>query len=721
MADGAAESSTDDEPRIAVLSAALADQIAAGEVVERPASIVKELVDNAVDAGARRVEVELTGGGRDGIRVVDDGRGIHAEDLPLALTRHATSKLDDPAQLIEIRTLGFRGEALASIAAVARVDLRSRRRGEGVGHRARSVPGEALSVEPIGMPEGTQVSIEALFANVPARRKFLRSEATEVGHCVDAVIRIALVHPGVQFKLRHNGRKLLELAAGDLGARVSSLLTRRGGTGPYLHVAGERRGVEVEAWLAPPEGASRQRNASFVVVRRRVVRERTLAKMLRELYAERLPAQRHPVACLFVEPPPGTVDVNVHPQKSEVRFSSAQDVFAAVREVLDEGSAGAPWRTAEGAAIPDDGAWPEPGPGAGASVARDEGSSSEGARAALAEWSRRGGLGASPEPPRARGGSGAGSSRGGYRLGTRASSGSYGEYKATLRTDVDRLRMRYDLDRGRKLGAPERGSEAGARPSSKPLPGPALPMPLAFDAPPEEAPQASLPAQRAPEREEAPVTAWPQLLAVLPGASAASPRPVALFEFEGAVLAVDLCALRAELVRRRLIAELAEVPAGERVPAQGLLEPVVVEVEGKERALLLDGRERLAEVGVDLDDFGSEAVVVRAVPAVMRSLLSPASVAKFLTRLTPWLRLRMRETQADTGAAHGVAEGFVEAATASAVEAGFGDAELGALAGRHARRWLAEALREHGGSVDALCSVPGVRRWTASELVGERR
>lgn len=687
--------------RIAVLPAALADQIAAGEVVERPASIVKELVDNAVDAGASRIEIELEGGGRDRIRVVDDGRGIHRDDLPLAVTRHATSKLRDAAQLVEIETLGFRGEALASIAAVARLEIRSRRSTETIGYRLQAKPGEAPTVEPTGMPDGTQVEVAHLFANVPARRKFLRSEATEVGHCVDAVIRVALVQPAVHFKLRHGGRELLDLPSADASARVAAILRRRGGEGPFEHVRGERRGVAVEAWFAPPAAASRQRNASFVVVRGRVVRERTLAGVLRQAYGDQLPAGTHPVACLFVEPPRGTVDVNVHPQKSEVRFSGAQDVFAAVREVVEAGLADAPWVVdAPDPADPAGPAGPEGSGDAGdpARSGEDHGWARprSDARSALAGWSRRESLG---------GGSQAAEANVGYRLGTRAAGGDYAADKRDFRRDVDTLRAKL-VDRG-EPGFRARGRDAtGGRPRT---PGASLPFPLVHpeapldDGGPDAPELRSGPGSAQPRANEPPpgIATWPRFLTCLPG-------PLALFELEGELLAVDLRRLRAARVRRRLVRELAETTAGRRIPAQGLLEPVVIRRGRDEHGLLVRSTSVLGELGIEIEGFGEDTVLVRAVPAVLRDVLEARQVDALLDRLTPWLRLREQASAEAAGSTSPTTGGGFVDAVAEVVHDRTVDSSP-----RLARRWLAEALRECEGDLSA---VPGLRRFTAGQL-----
>ncbi len=343
---------TPDRP-IALLNQTLADQIAAGEVVERPASVAKELVENAIDAGATRVDVELVDGGLTSIRVLDNGRGIRGDELELALTRHATSKVASPEDLVEIHSLGFRGEALASIAAVAHVTLRSRRPDDDVGHELRSLPGTDLQKFPVGMPIGTQVEVRSLFACVPARRKFMRSEATEVGHCSEALIRIALVHPEVHLTLKHGRRELLNFRPADPGTRVEHVLARRG-SGPFFPLEGTADGVEVKAWLGRPEGAIRGRSGIVLVVRRRVVRERSLAQIVTQSYGERLASGHYPVACLMVEPPPGSVDVNVHPQKAEVRFREPQQVYAAVRSVLLQQLERAPWSLPS-----DERVWPE--------------------------------------------------------------------------------------------------------------------------------------------------------------------------------------------------------------------------------------------------------------------------------------------------------------------------------------------------------------------------
>ncbi|MCB9703836.1 MAG: DNA mismatch repair endonuclease MutL [Myxococcales bacterium] len=373
--------------RIQLLNAALADQIAAGEVVERPASAVKELVENAIDAGATRVDVELEDGGLTSIRVIDNGGGIHPEDLPLAITRHGTSKVRGPEDLIDIQTLGFRGEALASMAAVAHLSLRSRQPQAPVGAEIRTVPGEVPRPSPVGMPHGTQVEIRGLFSNVPARRKFMRSEATEVGHCSETLLRIGLIHPEVHLVLRHGKRELINLPAGTLDERVTRVLERRG-SGPFFAFSGEEDQITVKGWIADPRTLSPGRGGLYIVTRRRVVKERNISQILGQALGEGSTA----LGCLIVEPPPATVDVNVHPQKSEIRFSDPQRVYAALRRILARELQRAPW------AAPREDVGEDMSLGAGA-VRGDEGVSAAadgeaaGPEAAIERWAGR-----RPEP-----------------------------------------------------------------------------------------------------------------------------------------------------------------------------------------------------------------------------------------------------------------------------------------------------------------------------------
>ena len=330
-------------PRIHVLPPALADQIAAGEVVERPASVAKELCENAVDAGARRVDVEIEAGGRRLIRVVDDGCGMTAEEARLALQRHATSKIACADDLWGLATFGFRGEALPSIAAVSRLTLRTKLTGATAGFRLLVEAGVETDAGEVGMAEGTQMEVRDLFFNTPARLKFLKSESTEAANVSEAVLRLGLAHPEVHFRLRGNGRVALDLPPHrDMAERVRAALARRGAK--VLHEAeGEEGGIKVRAFLASPEEAAPAGRSTFLFVGRRFVRDRALLHALAQGYGELLEKGRYPLAALFVDVPGQELDVNVHPQKLEVRFARPQEVYAAVRHVVGRAVARAPW------------------------------------------------------------------------------------------------------------------------------------------------------------------------------------------------------------------------------------------------------------------------------------------------------------------------------------------------------------------------------------------
>jgi DNA mismatch repair protein MutL len=335
-------------PRIQVLPTDLANQIAAGEVVERPASVVKELAENSLDAGARRVDIEIENGGRRLVRVVDDGGGMTPEEARLAVQRHATSKLKAAADLWSLSTFGFRGEALPSIAAVARMTLSTRTPESDAGFRLALEGGRETEAREVGMPQGTQIEVRDLFFNQPARLKFQKTDATESGNVSEALLRLSLGHPSAHIRLRSGGRVMLDLPPHrDLGERVRAALGRRG-VGALHEARGREGSCEVHAFLgSPDETAGTSRNV-FLMVGRRFVRDKNLLHALAMGYGELLERGRYPIAVLFVDVPGDEVDVNVHPQKLEVRFANGQEVQAAVRHVVAASLARAPWLRAPG-------------------------------------------------------------------------------------------------------------------------------------------------------------------------------------------------------------------------------------------------------------------------------------------------------------------------------------------------------------------------------------
>ncbi len=330
---------------IRVMPELLVSQIAAGEVVERPASVLKELLENSLDALATELQVTLEAGGVKRVQVDDDGAGIAADDLALALARHATSKIGSLDDLESVGTLGFRGEALAAIAAVARVELVSRARGAAHAWSVAAEGGALGAARPAARAPGTTVSVADLYFNTPARRKFLRTEATEFGHCDEAFRRIALARPEIAFTLKHNGRVSLHLKPQELAARAGALL------GPEFSAAS----VVVDAQAGPlrlhglagtPQAARNRADAQYFFVNGRYVRDRLLAHAVREAYRDTLHGERQPAFVLHLELDPRGVDVNVHPAKTEVRFRDAravhQFVFHALQRALAPSAAAAP-------------------------------------------------------------------------------------------------------------------------------------------------------------------------------------------------------------------------------------------------------------------------------------------------------------------------------------------------------------------------------------------
>jgi DNA mismatch repair protein MutL len=313
---------------IKLLAPATINRIAAGEVIERPAAAVKELVENALDAGATRIAVRIDGGGIARIEVSDDGSGIPADELPLAITRHATSKLTDEA-LVLIATLGFRGEALPSIGAAARLTLISRPHGQDAAARIIVSGGDVGAVAPVASPVGTRAIVEDLFYATPARRKFLRSTAAESSACADAVRHLALAAAGVAFSLTIDGTTSFDLPAQDRRARVAALYGRADAEA-LVALDATREDVTISGFISPASLTRASARHQHMMVNARPVRDPLLRMALRIAYRDLIPNGRHPLAALWLEIPPAQLDVNVHPAKSELRFAAPEAVRSLV-------------------------------------------------------------------------------------------------------------------------------------------------------------------------------------------------------------------------------------------------------------------------------------------------------------------------------------------------------------------------------------------------------
>lgn len=513
-----AETSTRRMPRpVRALDDALVDQIAAGEVVERPASVVKELAENAFDAGASRLRVEVRGGGRDFISLADDGCGMAPEDARLALRRHATSKIASADDLAHIATYGFRGEALPAIASVSKLRLRTRVSGAEEGFEIRVERGRLVEERAAGGPEGTRVEVADLFANVPARRKFLKTVSTEWGHIADWLTRAALALPQVHVEIRRDDRPALVWPASrSLLDRVAAVL---GEEEAAALVAVEPAGgpVRVFGLVSRPDRHRPNLTGVHLYVNRRPVRDRLIQHALVEVYRDVLPRGRFPSAVLFLEVPPETVDVNVHPAKWEVRFAEPQAIHRLVRHSVRAALAERAWIGAGQGAPSDSAPWGE--------TAREAGPSWGAARPA--------------RPP---------------------------------------------------TGSAGRGDWVFAEGA----PPPALPA------------HGNLPGLAAPGADGrlrfADLRLLGQLLATY-----------LVLEAKEGLLLVDQHAAHERVLYERLRAEWR----GGLVERQGLLVPATVSLAPAARRALEEAATAVAGLGFDIDSFGEDAVVVRAVPSLL--------------------------------------------------------------------------------------------------------
>ncbi|HEV2237796.1 MAG TPA: DNA mismatch repair endonuclease MutL [Ktedonobacterales bacterium] len=552
------------------LPADVAAKIAAGEVVERPASVVKELVENAIDAGASFIRVDLQGGGLDLIRVVDDGRGIAADELALAFSRHATSKIGSLDDLERIRTLGFRGEALASIAAVAQVTLVSRARDAAVGAQAQVAGGVVAPVTPAGAPVGTSVTVRALFAEVPARLKVLKTRATETGHCLNLLEQFALAYPEIRFSAQSEGRPAF-ITPGD-GSLRSSLVAVYGvriaddmvpfgepqdadGAGPEAAPPEVRAGDEprprVGGYVSRPTTYKGTRHAISLFVNRRWVQSRTLTYAVEEAYHTLLLAGRHPIAVVNVEIDPAQLDVNVHPAKTEVRFLRERQVYATVQRAVR-------------AAVLAQAETPEIVPGAFTVPADSD---------HLSAW-----LGATVVPPQAP---------------------LFDRPPDTLAAADNQspLWERGAADSEREApaeGLPPRGAAAGF-------------------AVPGEADEGLVGGDRLP------------VLRVLGQVSQA----YIITEGPNGVYMVDQHAAHERILLERMVHDWR----GRAASSQLLLEPLPLELAPSEREAIEAHLERLAGIGFTIEPFGDAALLLRAVPAALAAQARPRSLQELLLEL----------------------------------------------------------------------------------------
>lgn len=542
-------------PKIQQLSASVVNKIAAGEVIERPASAVKELMENSLDAGATRVDVTVEHGGTELIRIADNGCGIEPEDLPLAIASHATSKIQSAEQLFHVQTLGFRGEALASIAEVSHFLLRSRPHTSDCGHELLVHGGNVQEAQPCGCPPGTIIEIRNLFFNTPVRKKFLRTTQTEFGHISEAFTRIALAHPHVHFTLQHGTRLVHDLPpSGDLRERVRVFFGDEVAQ-QLIEVESENEQVTLSGYVGNPRFHRSNNRMQYLFLNGRYIRDKALQHALGEAYRGLLLTGRYPISFLRMQMPPEMVDVNVHPTKLEVRFQDSGRIYSqllgTLRSKFLSTDLTATYRPPSGREVADDLRTDSSHAGdpSSAHTLRDE----------LVAWAK-----GAVDSDRA------------------------GEPARRMQTDFD-LDFRSDRRVPLQLNPIDRSALGKGHPPLPQVPQPPTQVQAANQSP--EPPRGAPPAQRAIQLH----------------------NRYLITETDEGMAVIDQHALH----ERILYEELREKALARRLEVQRLLVPETVNLSSQEFAAIEAAREALAQIGIEIDAFGGDTVLVRSYPAIL--------------------------------------------------------------------------------------------------------
>ncbi len=548
--------------RIHVLSDLLVNKIAAGEVIERPSSVVKELVENSLDAGASRIEVHIEQGGRKLIRVVDDGAGMSAEDLQLCVHPHATSKINHEDDLFKIATMGFRGEALPSIGSVAQLKITSRPRDADAAHAIRVVGSRIEPPEVTHAAPGTSVEVRELFFNVPARQKFLRTPQTEMGHITEQLARMALVYPEVGFKLVHNGRAVHDLHATESMHRRITEFYGREIAEQLMHVDRDEHGFKIHGYIGYPAAGRTNTKWQYLFLNKRFIRDRFVGHAMREAYRGLIDPHRHPVAFLAMEIDPQEVDVNVHPTKVEVRWKDSGKVYSQVLSCLRE-------RLLQTDLTPDlstDRASEDDGDAEASDAEGSLGERQQRIRESIADFFKN-------ARPVVGGGAGEGSSPGGS---------------------------------GGAAGLPYRGAASSTAYRSSPWEG--LP---ASGGPSDEASASSIPMQ---PQERVPSDADLAALAES-GQVLQVHRSYLVAETEDGLVIIDQHALHERIMFETLAAQIRSGP----LESQRLLLPESMDVTPDQLEVIETHGETLKLMGFELTPFGPNAIGVHAVPSLLKA------------------------------------------------------------------------------------------------------
>ncbi|HEY2414834.1 MAG TPA: DNA mismatch repair endonuclease MutL [Pirellulaceae bacterium] len=558
------------------LPLSVVNKIAAGEVIERPASVVKELLENSVDAGARRIEVTLGQGGTDLVRVADDGCGISAEDLPLAIASHATSKIADADDLFRVGTFGFRGEALASIAEVSQLSIRSRQALSDSGHEVTVTGGVKNDIVPCGCPAGTTIEIRNLFYNTPVRRKFLRASQTEIGHCSEAFTRIALAQPGIHFTLRHNDKLLFDLPpTANWRERIAAFFGRdiEQSLIPLDNADGD---VRLFGFAADPEHSRANNRMQYLLLNGRFIRDRSLQHALGEAYRGLLLTGRFPIAFLRLDVPTEAVDVNVHPTKLEVRFADSGRIYSLLLGTIRKKFLSTDLTTRVGTNAA------EPGADAADSAAAQE------HRRALVDWAK----GAIP-------------------AGTGAMEDSQGA-----------LELRFDAPKGPplELNRLERAWQ--------PSPISARQHEAAEYAGRQTMKYAGVEGDREAYTSRSPNLAAQPLTDTRSYLGFQVHNRYLITENEDGMVVIDQHALH----ERILYEQLREKVLAGQMEMQRLLVPEPVTLAPTDLAAALAARETLAKLGIEVEEFGGDTLLVSSYPAMLANL-SPEELLRQVVEL----------------------------------------------------------------------------------------